>query len=241
LNGIGPAEELQELDIPVVRNLPGVGKQLSDHCMAFMCAEVDTEHNNRYAFESNPEMVMEAEALWKQDYTGNLALFNSGLWGGFLKLPELEDFPEFQALDKGIQEYLSKDKVPTYEFGANMLMFPPGMKLPESSSYLTTIAFLMNPQSRGSVVLRSSNPQDKPVIELGFLEHPYDRRILREAIRNTWTKVYENPLIKKHVKNRLYGPESLSAEHIDDFMREATTTVWHGNGTQPRHTLEANC
>jgi choline dehydrogenase len=31
LSGIGPADELQRLGIPVVHNLPGVGKNLSDH------------------------------------------------------------------------------------------------------------------------------------------------------------------------------------------------------------------
>ena len=31
LSGIGPAEHLQKFDIPVVRDLPGVGENLMDH------------------------------------------------------------------------------------------------------------------------------------------------------------------------------------------------------------------
>ena len=33
LSGIGPEEHLQELDIPVVKELPGVGQNLQDHLM----------------------------------------------------------------------------------------------------------------------------------------------------------------------------------------------------------------
>src|SRR5690606_39290415 len=31
LSGIGPADELRDLDIPVVHDLPGVGRNLQDH------------------------------------------------------------------------------------------------------------------------------------------------------------------------------------------------------------------
>lgn len=231
MNGIGPAQELSSLGIPVVKDLPGVGKQFHDHVMTFMSVEVDAKHNNRYGFETSESLMQEAEAMWKKDKTGNLALFNSGLWGGFLKLPGLENFPEYKILDEGLQEYLSRDKTPSYEFIANALLFPPGTKLPEGSSYLTTVVFLMNPQSRGSITLRSANPEDKPVIDVAYLQHPYDRRILKEAIRETWTKVYENPDVKRHIKGKLYGPDSLSDEHIDAFMKEAAGTVWHASGT----------
>ena len=231
LNGIGPAKELESLGIPVVQDLPGVGKHLQDHIMAFMSAEVDSKHNNRYAFESNEKKVQEAEEQWKKDRTGDLALYHSGLWGGFLKHPGYEEWDEFKALNKNWQEFLRREKVPTYEFIANCLQWPPGSTLPEGSSYITSIAFLMNPQSEGSVTLASKNSEDKPLINLAYLEHPYDKRAFREAIRETWTKVYENPEIKKYYKGRIYGPETLSDEDIDAFMKDATTTVWHANGS----------
>jgi choline dehydrogenase-like flavoprotein len=199
--------------------------------MTFLCVEVDSKHNNRYAFESNEKRMQEAQKLWKMTQTGDLAITHSCLWGGFLKLPGFEEWPEYKALDEDWQNFLSRERTPTYEFVANCLQWPPGEKLPDGSSYITAIAFLMNPQSQGSVTLASKDPNDKPVIDLAFLEHPYDRRVLREAIRETWTKVYDNPEVKKHFKSRLYGPEDLSDEKIDAFMKDATTTVWHANGS----------
>jgi choline dehydrogenase-like flavoprotein len=231
LNGIGPAKELEALVINVVKDLPGVGKQLHDHVMTFLTAEVDSIHNNKYAFETNEELTLEADAQWKKDKSGAFSFHHSGVWGGFLKAPGVKDWPEFQALDPAVQDFLGRDTVPTYEFIGNCLLFPPGTVLPEGSSYICAVAFLMNAQSEGSVVLSSANPAEKPVIDLGYLESPYDRRAMREAVRQTWTKMFENPDIKPMVKRKLFGPESLSDEDIDAFVTMATATVWHANGT----------
>jgi choline dehydrogenase-like flavoprotein len=231
LNGIGPAKELEALGINVVKDLPGVGKQLHDHIMTFMSVEVDSIHNNRYAFESNENFTLEADALWKKDKSGAFGLHHSALLGGFLKAPGVKDWPEFQALSPDVQEFLSRDTVPTYELVGNCLLFPPGTVLPEGSSYIGAVAFLMNAQSEGSVTLSSSNAADKLVIDVGYLNHPYDRRGMREAVRQTWTKIFENPDIKPVIKRKIFGPESLSDEDIDAFLTMAVGTVWHANGT----------
>ena len=215
----------------MVKDLPGVGKQLHDHIMTFLSVEVDSIHNNRYAFESNENLTLEADALWKKEKSGAFTLHHSGLWGGFLKAPGVQEWPEFQALNADVQKFLSLEAVPTYEFIGNCLLFPPGTVLPEGSSYIGAVAFLMNAQSEGSITLSSSNPADKPVIDVGYLNNPYDRRAMREAVRQTWTKIFENPDIKPVVKKTLFGPKSLSDEDIDAFLTIAVGTVWHANGT----------
>ena len=230
LNGIGPAKELEALDIPVVKDLPGVGKHLQDHVMTFLGAEVDGSQNDRYALEGNAELVAEAEALYKKDQTGAFAVHHSSIWGGFLKLPDVESYPEFQALDAETQNFLRKDKVPSYELIGNCLL-PPGIECEKGNTYVVAIAFLMNPQSEGSVTLKSKNPQDNPIIDVAYLSHPYDFRVHRESIRATWNLVYENPALKKDIKKTFLGPASLSDEDIDAYMKGGATTVWHANGT----------
>lgn len=231
LNGIGPKDELEALGIEVKSDVSGVGKHLQDHVLAFMTVEVDGSANERYAFESNPERVAEAEAAWKKDKSGAFALSHSCLWGGFLKLHHVQTMAEFKALPQGTQEFLSREAVPTYEFINNCLLWPPGSQIAEGNSYMTSIAFLMNPQSEGSVTLRSSNPSDKPTIKLNYLTHAYDARIFREAIRATWQKLVLNPTIGKSVVRTIQGPKSLSDEDVDAFAREHAGTVWHANGT----------
>ncbi|KAF2709121.1 GMC oxidoreductase [Pleomassaria siparia CBS 279.74] len=231
VNGIGPAEELQAHGIKVVKDMPGVGKNVGDHVMTFLVVEVDDSHNKKYAFEHDTVLMAEADAMWKKDKTGAFAVHNSSIWGGFLKAPGLEEWPEYKALDPAWQEFLCRDRVPTYELIGNCTLIPPDAVLPEGSSYITGVALLMNPMSKGSVTLASDKAADKPIIDLGFMTHPYDRRAMREAIRLTWTKLYENADMKKYVKKTIFGPESLSDEDIDAFIKVAASTVWHVNGS----------
>ncbi|KAH8724932.1 hypothetical protein GQ44DRAFT_243412 [Phaeosphaeriaceae sp. PMI808] len=231
LNGIGPKSELEPLGIEVKKDLPGVGKHLQDHVMVFMSVEADGSINERTTFETNPQLVAEAEELWKKDQTGAFALQHSTLWGGFLKIPGIENTAEFKKLSPGHQEYLSRETVPSYEFIKNGTLWPPGTAITPGNTYMSFIAFLMNSQSEGSVTLRSKNAADKPVLRLNYLTHPFDVLTMREAIRITWNRVLHNPRIGPTVRKTITGPASLSDEDIDAYARENAGTVWHANGT----------
>lgn len=231
VNGIGPKAELESVGVAVKKDLPGVGKHLQDHVLAFMSVEVDGALNDRWAFESDEKLLGEAAALWEKDKTGAFALQQSCLWGGFLKHPELSSFPEYAALPAATQQFLAKDDVPTYEFINNCLAWPPGIQVEKGNSYMTCIAFLMNPQSEGTITLRSSDPNEKPIINLNFLTHPYDARVMREAVRSVWEKITHNEVLKASIKRTLCGPASLSDDDVDAFVRDNAGTVWHANGS----------
>ena len=225
LNGIGPSAELEALDIQVFKDLPGVGKNLADHLVVFASCEVDGSLNDRCIFEGDEATVAEAKAQWTKDKSGAYTTYGSELWGGFLKLPQLQDYEEFKALPSEEQEFMNREAVPTYEMAANPGCWPPGAVLSAGNTYLTATVYMMNTQSRGSIALRSRDPKDFPLIDLGFFSHPYDRRVLRESYRETWRKVYDNPLVKPKVVRRLFGPESLSDDDIDEFLGENTISV----------------
>jgi choline dehydrogenase-like flavoprotein len=231
LNGIGPRSELEALSIDVKVDLPGVGKQLKDHVLTFMTVEVSGSINSKYAFDNNPGLIASAQESWTKDQTGAFALQHSSLWGGFLKLPDLESYEEYSALPPDVQDFLSKDQVPAYEFINNSILWPPGTQLDEGNTYMTFLAFLMNPQSSGSVTLRSANASDKPIITLNFLTHPYDVRVFREAIRNTWQKITGNSVVAPHIVRTILGPKSMEDAELDRFARENASTVWHACGT----------
>ncbi|KAF2502442.1 choline dehydrogenase [Lophium mytilinum] len=230
LNGIGPAAELKAHGIEVVKDLPGIGKNLSDHIMAFVCAEVDADLTERYAFESNSDGVRDAQQLWNESQTGPMAHHNGTLSGGFFKDPHLEEYPEFYALPEDVKQYMSKPTVPAWEVIAGALLFPPGSQLSPNSDYLSTVTFLMNPQSKGEITLRSANPQDTPIIDFKYMEHPYDRKVMTEAVRST-VDLFQKSDLKKYFKRFLFAPENGSDESVQKFLKDAVGTVWHAHGT----------
>jgi choline dehydrogenase-like flavoprotein len=92
-------------------------------------------------------------------------------------------------------------------------LVPPGSyPVPKESSYTTHLAILMNPRSRGSVTLRSADPKDAPLIDPKYLDHPFDRKVMLELIRET-VKFQEESAVSKYLKRSIIGPKSTSAEH----------------------------
>lgn len=70
----------------------------------------------------------------------------------------------------------------------------------------------MNPQSRGTVTLRSPDPHAAPLIDPGFLTHAFDRRVIIEGVRHTMhllsAPIYAHRTIAK------FGPTGETDEEI---------------------------
>lgn len=74
------------------------------------------------------------------------------------------------------------------------------------------MCLVMNPQSRGSVTLQSSNPATAPLIDPKFLSHPFDRRVIIEGMREMM-RLLSAPVFAESTLEKL-GPEDDSDEAI---------------------------
>src|SRR3954454_25027971 len=72
LSGVGPVSQLESHNIPLVHELPGVGKNLQEHPIVFLNVEVDSVLSEKYAFEADPVAMKEARERWLVDKTGPL-------------------------------------------------------------------------------------------------------------------------------------------------------------------------
>lgn len=52
----------------------------------------------------------------------------------------------------------------------------------------------MHPQSTGKISLRSSDPAAAPVIQLNYLQNPYDRRVLVESTKKVVDFIYNSKI-----------------------------------------------
>ncbi|MBV8411703.1 MAG: GMC family oxidoreductase N-terminal domain-containing protein [Alphaproteobacteria bacterium] len=164
MSGLGPADWLGELGIPVVLDKPGVGRNLQDHLQQRAIYKV---HGVKTLNETYHSLV--GRALMGAEYalsqSGPLAMAPSQL-GIFTRSSPEHERPNIQF---HVQP-LSLDK-----FGEPLHRFPA----------ITVSACNLRPTSRGTVRLRSRDPADKPRIAPNYLATYEDRVVAADAIRVT--------------------------------------------------------
>ncbi|HWS07667.1 MAG TPA: GMC family oxidoreductase N-terminal domain-containing protein [Xanthobacteraceae bacterium] len=212
LSGVGPAQQLQELGIPVVLDRPGVGANLQDHLQLRTIYKVDgiTTLNERYHARFGMARMLAEFALLRR---GPLTMAPSQL-GLFTR----SDRDQVRANLQYHVQPLSLDR-----FGEPLHTFPA----------FTASVCNVRPTSRGFVRLRSRNPADAPRIKPNYLATDEDRRIAANAIRLTRRIVAQPALKDFHPDEYLPGPQL----HDDDEQAlikaagDIGTTIFHPIGT----------
>ena len=211
LSGVGPGEWLGEHGLAVVRDTPGVGRNLQDHLQQrsiFKVSGTKTLNTTYHSLIGRALMGMEY-ALFRK---GPLTMAPSQLGIFTMSSPDHERANiEFHV------QPLSLDK-----FGEPLHRFPA----------ITVSACNLRPTSRGTIRLRSADPAAKPVIAPNYLSTPEDRRVAADAIRVTRRLIKQPALRPFRPEEYLPGPgvgddEASLAKAAGDIG----TTIFHPIGT----------
>lgn len=187
-SGIGAKVELAALDIPVVIDLPGVGKNLMDHLIVFMFYEVSKPGLTNDHLAYHDDAITKSYKLWKDSKAGFLSSFPFGSFG-FARLDDrLADSQLWNSAPRlpGRDPMGLTAKQPNIEFFHTECYGGPKQydKFPVDHKHaFAMIAELFAPRSRGTVGLQSTNPLDRPNVDCGYLEDPLDVEVLAEACR----------------------------------------------------------
>jgi choline dehydrogenase len=213
LSGIGPADELRTHGIAPVHDLPGVGKNLSEHPMVGMGFEAknpDTFLNelrfDRLAVQFLRYAVTRTGRFANQVITAN----------AFVRTrPEL-DTPNMQLFFGPATMYAR--------------IWMPGISGAPMHGFSGT-ACLLRPDSRGEVGLHSADPAAPPRVRLNFFKEKADREAIRAGIRRL-REVYATPPMNDLVKAEAYpGAAVQSDEEIDAYARQRVEVGHHPVGT----------
>ncbi len=209
LSGIGPADHLSGLGIPVVLDQPGVGANLQDHLDLFVIAECTGPHTyDRYA---QPHWSALAGLQYLLTRTGPVAssLFETG---GFWYADRNARSPDIQfhlGLGSGIE--------------AGVAAMPQG-GVTLNSAYL-------RPRSRGTVRLASADPAAAPLIDPNYWEDPYDRDMSIRGLKLA-QEIMAQPALKPFVlAERLPGPEVKTDQDYFAYACRHAKTDHHPAGT----------
>ncbi len=212
LSGIGPATHLRKLGIAPIVDAP-VGDNLQDH----LKAEAAWERKDPGPFH---RMMRHDRAAFNfvRAYlfgTGPGATIPFGLHAFVKSRPEL-DAPDYEFLLRGAP-------------GGATSYFP-GWRKPYQDGYAITPA-IMHPESRGTIRLRSTDPDALPLIQHNFLSAPNDIVKLREGLRIARDIGQQHALDAFRGAEILPGPSLTSDDDLDAYIRKTVSTVSHPIGT----------
>lgn len=205
LSGIGPANHLSEVGVPVHHDLRGVGENLQDHPFVTLIWEV-SDHNTLYGAEGPKAM-----AEWVLRRTGKLSSTVAEVCA-FVRtrggLPAADVQFHMGAA------YYEDHGAETYD-GHCAVIAP----------------VLVSPQARGRVWLRSGEPTAKPRILTNALSEPDDVASLvagMELARHIAAQAPMAEIIERELKpgDELHGRDDLAAD-----LRRRLMLIYHPVGT----------
>jgi choline dehydrogenase-like flavoprotein len=205
LSGVGPAEQLQQLGVPVVHDLHGVGENLQDH--PYVSCIWDVPGGGSLADAEKPKALLEY-ALRK---TGPLSSTVAEAFAFVrsrpgLPAPDLQFHfaPAFFA-DNGFEEY--------------------------DGHAITSGPVLVKPRSRGWVRLRSADPSAKPRILTNSLAEDEDVEALRAGVERAREIAAAGPLAEVVGREIFPGPDVDTDEAIAADIRRRVDLLYHPVGT----------
>jgi choline dehydrogenase-like flavoprotein len=210
LSGIGPADHLKGVGVPVNHDLPGVGQNFHDHFSTDVIWVLNGDHSydkykkkgwqvwaglQYFLFKTGPvaSNIVEAGAFWWSDRSE--------------KTPDLQ----FHFLaGAGVEE---------------------GVGTVPGGNGATCNSYHVRPRSRGSVTLRSSNPVDAPVIDPNSFAEPYDLERHIDGIRIT-QEVGHTRSMARFVSSEFFpGPGCRTKKDYEEAARANARSSYHPVGT----------
>jgi len=196
---------LRGFDIPVVCDLPGVGKNLQDH----PCTGVVYECTKPVSLANAESLSSLAQYLCfkKGPLTSNVAEA-----GAFIRTSPQARIPDLQ-----------------FHFGAGYFV-EHGFRKFDGHAF----AFgptLLHPYSRGEIRLRSSNPLDAPSIRANYFADPRDADVMLEGLKLSRKLAATNAFAPYRGKELHPGPDAKDDHALRQHMAKFTETLYHPVGT----------
>ena len=211
LSGIGPAAHLKSLGLAVVADSPDVGQNMREHLLLFMQYRLRRGGSLNGSFSGLP---LAWQGLRYALTRGGEMASGSYDVGGFIRTRPGLDRPDAQIM---MAPY-------SLDFSARALAFEPfpGMQV---------FGYPLRPESRGSVMARSANPDDPPVIRPNYLTDEADRVTAIGMVR--WLRGWmSQPALAPYVGDETTpGTAVQSDEQILDAFKTRGQAGYHAAGT----------
>ncbi|POW20070.1 hypothetical protein PSHT_03884 [Puccinia striiformis] len=241
-SGIGKASILQSLNIPVVLDLPAVGSNLADHPALLGTYRLRSGIVSSDDLLRNATFAAEQTSIYMQTGGGLLSHGISVLDYQTLKsIVSPEELLVGMKLLKRDPSTMSENQFTAISdrilngVAVEFLLinaFFEADNLPDpNTSYLTIATTLQHPLSRGSSHINGQDPAQSPLIDPGFLSHPFDAWLMVQAAKHA-RKIMSQPQYKNVILNEHYpGPSVQTDAEWLKSVKSRVRTEYHPIGT----------
>ena len=218
LSGIGDADELRAHGIEVVHHLPGVGKNLHDHVDVCVVYQINKPITLRTDLRIDRLTASVVQGF----------LFGEGVattfpyeGAAFLKSRAGLDAPDIQAHFMAALESAANLHWPTLFSRAKV----------EDNHGVTIRVGPINPESRGSIALRSAKPDEPPRIFANYLSAEFDKRTTIAGVQMIREVMAQKAFAEVLGDELAPGPEVRSDLELRRWLERAGGTTLHPVGT----------
>jgi choline dehydrogenase-like flavoprotein len=210
LSGIGPALHLQDMGIPLVHELPGVGQNLQDHVTTVLIYKTQKIREAMGFSLKGTWHMLKAMLEWRSKRTGWITS-NVSETQGFVSTEGNNAHPNIQlALCTGIVDDHAR-------------------KMHWGHGYTLHVT-LMRPKSRGTLTLASRNPMDKPLIDPAFFKDEADLKTMVVGTQ-MGLRIMESAGLAGYRGEMLYPLNVNDPAQVESFLRDHSDTEYHPVGT----------
>ncbi|MDF4835505.1 choline dehydrogenase [Vibrio parahaemolyticus] len=226
LSGIGPKDVLEKAGIELKHQLEGVGKNLQDHL------EVYFQYHCKQPITLNSKLGLVSKGLigteWILTRKG-LGATNHFESCAFIRSREGLKWPNIQ-----------------YHFLPAAMRYD-GQAAFDGHGFQVHVG-PNKPESRGTVEVVSSNPNDKPKIEFNYISTEQDKQDWRDCIRLT-REILNQPAMDEFRGDEIQpGLNITTDEQIDEWVRQNVESAYHpscsckmGADDDPLAVLDEQC
>ena len=209
LSGVGPKDILDKHNIPVVKEMPGVGQNLQDHLQIRLVFKTKQNTLNDELNSYFKQFKVGLQYFFKR--TGPLTLAASQIAIFTKSSPEVER-PDIQFH----MQPLSADK--------------PGDGVHPFSAFTASVCQL-RPHSSGYLEIKSTDPLEHPAIHPNYLSDERDLEVAVNSIKVA-RRIAEAPALAPEILDEYVpGREFQTDEELLDAARQYSQTIYHPTST----------
>ncbi|XP_030566708.1 glucose dehydrogenase [FAD, quinone] [Drosophila novamexicana] len=237
-SGIGPREQLEQLQLRVQHELPGVGRNLQDHVLVPLFMQLD----EGVAHAASQQEILDSIYTYLMHRTGPLASHSTASLVGFINTANSSSDPRYPDLEFH-HLYFQRGR------HDSLALFLNGLAIQEryiehlqgqltQSHVLCIFVQLSQPESAGHLQLQSTDYKQPPQLFSNYLDKPADLATLLRGIRHQESMTQTEAYMQRHAQLVHVPIEECDGAHkfgSDAYWRcytkYFTVTCYHQVGT----------